>query len=282
MVKLDSRNLTKKDFELRWPVEMASRKQFLDFLISKNSERVLFGDVDEFPTINQIKYLNQVEQQNQQESFVIPMSLRYQKVNWRVSRNSDRDWKSVISFSPKVPPELNQKRKYDFEAIPEVGLHLSYLDLDASQMTKKFSEFSHLEYSGFGGIEAALTKFSKKYGVDHLGRAHIKDFGLFRAVPFNSLSQLERLILDLKPSWFDFPIFPCWIRRAAASILITEVRNRNPKAVNLVFKLDVLTDCELSRSLAFEIVLMWIMRKIKYRLKMSVLSPSRDNLDWDS
>lgn len=207
-----------------WDYENESRLQLLNYVLREApDQRVLFCDIDEFPSHEQLTILKGYENSLSEEVFSIPTPTYYRYVN--LANLDEVDFRSSISFHVSSAPKVVEIRKTQFRVIEgEPGAHLSYLSMSASLMSGKLDSFSHTEFQGFEPIEHGLLEISDRYVLDHLGRFHHPSRGLMKVINPQELPQVNRDIQAIMGAPIIHTATPWKFSRLCASALVTFIR----------------------------------------------------------
>jgi beta-1,4-mannosyl-glycoprotein beta-1,4-N-acetylglucosaminyltransferase len=237
LLKLDDLNITKSQYENRWEVEEISRFQLFNFLINTfQKDRIVFADIDEFPSREQILRLKEL-QDNSVYSIYTPTY--YQKVNWKLVET--HKWLSVKTFLGSNPPDFCDIRNSEkFQVLDGEGSHLSYLGMTHKDVSTKFEDFSHKELMGYELLEEIIWSLQNTYAVDHIGRFFTRGFGLFKIVPNTDLPDINKFLYNFDPHLYlelDHGEASL-VKRLIASALITKIRNF-PESLDNRFLTDV-------------------------------------------
>jgi beta-1,4-mannosyl-glycoprotein beta-1,4-N-acetylglucosaminyltransferase len=226
-------------FSERWPIENETRKQFLERLISERpDDRIIFGDVDEIPSIEQVTIIRNLIVKNDVSVYGINMPTYYKYVNWLVQGVGEK-MNAPKTFIGAFPPTLNLLRALDhFDDIDGFGAHLSYLGMSVEQKNKKFGDFSHSEFSGHEKIETFIHKMQESYAIDHIGRYFFKGKGLLRIVKFRDLAGPSLFVLSSNSSYFKDSRLPIRFCRLVASATVTFLRQYAMSDKRRIFDID--------------------------------------------
>lgn len=209
-----------------WKVELASR----DFLVKHLAlhypkDRILFADLDEIPSLEQMRIVHKLDVDDNLETFSIPMQVYYRYVNWHLV-GSGENWNLAKTFNSSFAPTVSDIRTSNkFLCLPGKGSHLSYLAMTSEQITNKFESFSHSELSGFRHIEDSLTKISDFYSVDHIGRFDVEGRGLIRVLTENQIHDVCEYLVKTDAKFFKGGSTPSTFKRLMASAVITYMRS---------------------------------------------------------
>jgi beta-1,4-mannosyl-glycoprotein beta-1,4-N-acetylglucosaminyltransferase len=210
-----------------WKIERESRSLLITHVQREfPAQRVLFCDLDEFPSVEQLIRLKQCESSNETTIFSIPTPTFYRYLN--LAQMDETEWKLACSFDSSHAPDVDDLRSPDYAALGgELGAHLSYLGMSADSLSSKLSSFSHTELQGFEQIEENILGLSDEYVVDHLGRFHNPSRGIMKPLSLDELPSTNKLFYSLWGK--DFRNFnpPNYLSRICASAVITFIRHNN-------------------------------------------------------
>jgi beta-1,4-mannosyl-glycoprotein beta-1,4-N-acetylglucosaminyltransferase len=211
-----------------WDYENQSRLQLISYV--KNAfpeQRAIFCDLDEFPSVGQLENLKKAELLEDKSIYSIPTPTYYRYVN--LAQIDEVNWRSACSFHASLPPDKELIRSINFIQIDgEPGAHLSYLNMQAENISSKFASFSHQELEGFEEMENGILRLADVYCVDHLGRFHNPSRGLMRFLELDQLPSTNKIILELRGGYLDAKP-PRHFSRLCASALITYIRLNKAK-----------------------------------------------------
>lgn len=236
-------NMDEGEFSERWPIEFETRRQFLERIISERPhDRIIFGDVDEIPSIHQVEVIRDLCLVQDVSVYGINMPNYYKYVNWYVQGVGER-MNAPKTFVGCLPPPMEFLRTLDFfEDIQGVGAHLSYLGMSTHQVNKKFGEFSHREYSGHEKIEDYIQRTQDRFAIDHIGRYFFEERGLIKIVKFEDLPEPSRFVRTQFPSYFKDMELPSEFQRLIASATVTLLRrymmSNQKRALNILLHAD--------------------------------------------
>ncbi len=221
----DLEHMTPKQFSERWPVEHETRKQFLErVFVEHSNDRIIFGDIDEFPSLNQVEMVRSLLTAKDSSVYGLDMPTFYRYVNWFVQGVGER-MNASKTFVGSNPPALDLLRVIDhFKDIEGIGAHLSYLGMSADKRSKKFSDFSHSEFSGHERIEHFVDGLQDFYAIDHIGRFFFEGNGLLKVLPLEELPNPCSFLTKLNVRFFKNDKLPNRFRRLVASATVTLLR----------------------------------------------------------
>jgi hypothetical protein len=218
-----------------WDIELASRDYLLKHLIANHPEdRIIFSDLDEIPSLEQIRVISKLDLDENLETFSIPMQVYYRYANWQ-QVGSGENWNLAKTFNSSFAPSVAEIRSSNqFSNLPGKGSHLSYLSMTAEQITSKFDAFSHSELSGFRYIEDTLTRISDVYFVDHIGRFDVAGRGLIRVLDKNKVDDICKYLIEKNLKFLRSGETPPTLKRLMASSVITYLRKskNTPKSLS--------------------------------------------------
>ena len=230
-------------FKNPWKIELETRRQLLSYLQSNFLDcRVLFSDLDEFPSPDQLSYMKILELGSHTGTFSIPSDTFYRHINfWNLHERLQVFASSFLVSEPPLPEKLREPHDLMIPGSP--GSHLSYLGMGGHLMTKKLTSFSHTEFQGFQDVELALLSISDSNVIDHLGRFHQPGRGLLKCLDLKDLPETNRIIHSINPKWLRNQKEPLRTQRVIASALVTYVRmgssaplQKLSRKINLILK----------------------------------------------
>jgi Glycosyltransferase family 17 len=207
-----------------WAIEEYVRMEFLRQVTAVAGNRaIIFADLDEIPSLAQIEACSNLE-----ETFTylhLPTPLYFRKANWRVAGPI---WDKAVVVNSNIH-ELDTNYRYArseyLQTTPfDTGVHLSFLNIGAQELAKKYSAFSHQEMNKPAFSSQTFLEFSNKYRISHIGAATSQGFGLLQIVQPDSLPPILSDFRKQKPELFDFsqcsePLY----KRFLASCVVTSV-----------------------------------------------------------
>jgi hypothetical protein len=219
-----------------WDYEKASRSQLISYAESNYPrQRLLFCDLDEFPSREQLNNLKTAEVKEDMTVFSIPTPTYYRHIN--LANQDERSWRLACSFDSSFPPSLeNIRSPFHLPITGEPGAHLSYLGMDSRSISSKLSSFSHTELQGFDEVETSILNLADKYLVDHLGRFQNPTFGLMQALSFHQLPATNMALYEIGRFKFQEFTAPRVVPRLCTSAFITFVRTSSQKR-SILYKL---------------------------------------------
>jgi hypothetical protein len=208
-----------------WKTESASREFLVKHLaVNYPLSRIIFSDLDEIPSLEQMRVISKLDLDRSWETFSIPMQVYYRYANWHQVGSGEK-WNLAKTFNSSFAPSVSNIRSSSkFLNLPGIGSHLSYLSMSAEQITNKFEAFSHSELSGFGHIEDSLTRISDIYFVDHIGRFDVEGRGLIRVLDERQIHDVCDYLVKTDSKFFKGGKTPTTLKRLMASAVITELR----------------------------------------------------------
>lgn len=223
-----------------WDREEASRDSLRQALRAERerSSTVLVGDLDEFPSEEQLDQLGGLA-----APMSIPVDTYYRRANWRLDAESPL---FVTKASPigMLPDRLTQFRwpELPYEVLGgERGAHLSFMGFTPHQLAKKLAAFSHSEYL-FAAAEAErLIKVSDALALDHFGRSRLRGAGLLTVMPQSEWTGIHRWLRERRPEWFATPsrTSDLW-RRINAAVIDDAMRAQDLDMLKKIGRLGVL------------------------------------------
>ena len=245
------------DFEKtgdRWPLERYARQSIrVQIALIEKNDFVILSDVDEIPSIEQIKIALK------KPDYILRLStpLFYGKMNWCALHGSD--WATVRIGSAYLFEDLNKIRYLNDPVFNQYqGGHYSDLYTSAAEPKAKVRDLAHSEYDVEGDLFSEILKFSMEYRVNHFGLFFRRGFGVNRLMLKEELNDQQLLMLDIEPNYFDFSKSAHkWHTRVVASYEVTKAWQNKlspnmPKRVRLTF-------CEG--------ILRYFWRQVKYLMK---------------
>jgi beta-1,4-mannosyl-glycoprotein beta-1,4-N-acetylglucosaminyltransferase len=221
----DLREIKANEYKERWPVELETRKQFIEQLSKAYPhDRIIFADVDEIPSREQVLAIRGLIHEKDFSTYGINMSQYYKYVNWRVGDAAEK-MNAAKTFIASSPPEPTLLRALNaFNDVSGEGAHLSYLGMNAKDVSKKFDDFSHSELSGQEHMELFISWVQNKYGIDHIGRYFFEGNGLLRVLNASEIPGPSRFFMEMRPELYNNRSLPTHTKRLIASALITLMR----------------------------------------------------------
>jgi beta-1,4-mannosyl-glycoprotein beta-1,4-N-acetylglucosaminyltransferase len=221
----DLQEMNTNEYKERWPIELETRKQFLEQLFNAYpNDRIIFTDVDEIPSREQVLAIRNLIHVRDFSIYGINMPTYYNYVNWRVEGTGEKMncAKTFIASSPPGPTLLRALNA--FNDVTGEGAHLSYLGMNSRDVSKKFNEFSHSEFSGQEQIEQFISWVQSKYGIDHLGRYFFEGNGLLKVLNSREIPGPCKFLMEVHPELYNSRSLPSHTKRLIASALITLMR----------------------------------------------------------
>lgn len=220
-VKIVEVDLSK--FSDSWSREIATREAIVDYAVKNfpNSTYIL-SDLDEFPSLSQVERAHHLG-----ATFHFLTPTVYLFANWHL-RDTHRNWNKGIISSTKVLPGPNGGRFGKFQTISDnCGLHLSWLSEDKVSQRRKVDSGAHEELRIASIPIQEIIEFSRKYGVDHLGRFGSKSMGILEIRSEADLMEIQRFIFKRNPDLFRFEIeVSALFCRLIASLICTAIWHR--------------------------------------------------------
>lgn len=210
------------DFEKsgdRWPLERYARQSLHSQIKSlEKNDFVLLSDVDEIPSISQIKL--SLNKPNQIVRLSTP--LYYGKMNWQASHGND--WATVRIGNAYLFNDLNKIRYLNSPVFNKFeGGHYSDLYISAADPIAKVRDLAHSEFDVDKILFSKILEFSMKYRVNHFGLFFRRGFGISKLISKEDLNEQQLLMLEIEPEYFDFsrPEYS-WPKRMVASLQVTK------------------------------------------------------------
>lgn len=180
-------------------IQDSVRWEFLEQVIARYpNSRFLFQDVDEFPSREQIKAARTLN--SRQPVVSIPMQIFYRKLNWKVARKGDT-WRCAKLILNK-PAKCNIRSLYSKEELPgEIGAHFSFLDTTSTKLEAKLRHYADQNANTPAILASRYLSFCDDFGLDHLGRANDRGFGLLNYIEPSSFTSTMRFAAAFSPQW---------------------------------------------------------------------------------
>ena len=204
-----------------WERGKYQRYSFLEKIAKAHPEAtIIFSDIDEIPSIEQIKWAE--KNLGPDEVASLPMRFSFRYANWLLEPVNQRYHPAVILNASAFRPEVRDNGTL---LVPgEPGGHLSYVGFDEAQLKEKLSSFEHIELDLTHLYQSSVIDFSDTWGIDHLGRPGQPGFGLLSPAKPWQLNSVLRTAIDFNPKWYRlFPSKPL-IRRLVASSALSSYR----------------------------------------------------------
>ena len=209
------------EMESRWAIEEYCRDWAMGYLAEKFPDfAILFSDIDEVPSQEQIKSAVRMLKKHDLVSFPLTVSYRYP--NW-VSREK---WRKAKLF-------LGMKSRPGIRYLPgrpakgEPGLHFRYLGFGAHEIARKHAMFSHqeLDISELGSTE--ILEACDDFHISNLPRFQFGECGLLQPRGKESLTDVQLAYLNVHPEHFQFdtPRYSRLERRLAYAVFSEGIRN---------------------------------------------------------
>lgn len=220
-----------------WKIESASRSFLVQYLATNYpQDRVVFADLDEIPSLEQMTLISKLDLDGSLETFSIPMQVYYRYANWS-QMGSGKNWNLAKTYHSSFPPAVSEIRSpNNFPNLPGKGSHLSYLAMTAQQITSKFESFSHSELTGFRDIEDFFTRISDYYFVDHIGRFDVRGRGLIQVLNDDQVHDVCAYLAKQDPIFIRSGEMPPLFKRLIASATLTYLRKKKDSPKNLFQK----------------------------------------------
>ena len=203
----------------RWSVETYARNFLLEYVCENHRDDiVLFSDVDEIPSKEQVRTLIELGDSLRIRS--VPTQVCLRKANWIEYWPNQWKGKWGNGLLGKYWVPRIRRGKYPFVG-GEPGVHLSYVGMDSSDVRKKYRSFSHGELDREELSSESFLSFADDFHISHIGRALEPGAGLLTVVEPEDLTNLQTAAFEQNPSWFDFaPVSQPLHRRLVASWLL--------------------------------------------------------------
>ena len=206
----------------RWTVETYVRNSFLETVCERHpNDLVLFSDVDEFPSIDQVRTL--IRKGDSLGIMSIPTQVCLRKANWVEYQPHQwwGKWGNGLIGKHWVP---RLRRLQHPLVVGEPGAHLSYVGMSPAAVRGKYQAFSHGELDRDDVASEEFLRFADHFHISHLGRALEPGAGLLTVAREDQLSDVQRAVYDVKPEWCDFsPVSTPRHRRLVASWLVFSI-----------------------------------------------------------
>jgi hypothetical protein len=234
-------SMTKQNFngnlpDNPWEKELAIRDFFIKHLaVNYPRTRIVFTDLDEIPSLEQMRLISQLDLDGSLQIFSIPMHTYYRYANWQLVGKNENSYVAK-TFNSSFTPFFDMRFSNKFPKLLGKGSHLSYLAMTAEQITNKFEAFSHSELSGFRDLEDFFTRISDFYFIDHIGRFDDKGRGLIRVLNENQVNDICEYLAKTDSKFFRGGITPPTFKRLMASAVVTYLRKKKDAQKNLFHK----------------------------------------------
>ena len=206
----------------RWTVETYVRNSFLETVCERHpDDLVLFSDVDEIPSIDQVRTL--INMGDTLGIMSIPTQVCLRKANW-IEYQPHQWWGKWGNglLGKHWVPRLRRLKHPLVEGEP--GAHLSYVGMNPAAVRGKYQAFSHGELDRDYFASDEFLRFADQFHISHLGRALEPGAGLLMVAREDQLTDIQRAVRDMKPEWCDFsPVSTPRHRRLVASWLVFSV-----------------------------------------------------------
>ncbi len=208
----------------RWAIETFARNTLLETVAAQHTEDlILFSDVDELPSLDQVK--NLVSLGSELTIASIPTQVCLRKANW-IEYQPDQwsgKWGNGLLGKHWVP----RIRRGSYPLVEgEPGAHLSYVGMNAGDVRRKYQAFSHGELDRDDVASEDFLGFADFFHISHLGRALEPGAGLLQVAKPADFTSVQRAALERHPEWFSLdPVNQPRLKRLVASwILFRHVR----------------------------------------------------------
>lgn len=227
--KISLLNYPSPSSSTRWENEWIARRTILEHAKTlSHSDILLVSDLDEIPSVEQIEF---IANEGGIWQLATPEYLR--RLNWLSNVGSRL---SIIGGNSTelldfLSMERIDKSHVDYGVLPmangKPGAHFSYLGFTAEHLKSKLSSFSHSEYDRPEVSNSNLLTLADLCLVDHIGRLHLKGFGLLLPILPPSLNGINEAAASGPLSWVGTTELPSpHIRLAAASHIFGIVQRR--------------------------------------------------------
>ena len=208
----------------RWAVETHVRNSFLQAVCEKHPEDlVLFADVDEIPSRQQVTNLREEGEELRIKS--IPTQVCLRKANWIEYQPHQwwGKWGNGLRGEYWIPRIRREKHPL---VSGEPGAHLSYVGMGSADVRRKYQSFSHGELDRDDLSSSDFLAFADAFHISHLGRALEPGAGLLTVATKDDFTELQRVAYEWRPQWFSLePVTMPRSRRLVASwVLFGSIR----------------------------------------------------------
>ena len=215
----------------RWTIEEFQRDYFLQEVsrLSGAKDIVLFCDVDEIPSTDQVIEIVGTLAKNPETIVNLVTPLHYRRLNWDVK--SEQLWSKAKGFKVSVGvPGI----RYLTGSVTtnQRGAHFSYLGFDAESIRRKYSSFSHAELDVAVASDPLLLAIADEFGTSHTGSFKSKDWGLLSPSGTDQLSEIQMFAYKINPHLFgsgEFMKHPKWKRMAASRRITLAIKKSDAK-----------------------------------------------------
>lgn len=222
VLDIPSELLKKRD---PFAVEDWVRWEFLESIsVDFPGARFLFQDVDEFPSIEQISHARILTPEEDVVS--IPMQIFYRRINWKLARKGD-GWlcsKLIVSRLDRESTGNIRSVRTKAQVPGELGAHFSFLDATPEGMESKLRTYPHQDANVPAVWNPKYLAFCDKHGLDHLGRAGDRGFGLLNYVAPERYTGPMKAASKAHPEWVGGHFEPNWLGRAIAAQIATRFK----------------------------------------------------------
>lgn len=183
----------------RWPLERFARVSLRKEISNLNpKDVVILSDVDEIPTIAQIKKGSQSK-----ELLSLLTPLYYRRANW--ASISGQNWQTVKIGPAHFFEDLNSIRYMKLRCLKRnKGAHLSYLAKSHEDISRKANQSAHKEFDIDSNSTQFVISLADQYRIEHLGRFYRKGFGLLKVYARKDLGEVQKNFLERYPDFFEF------------------------------------------------------------------------------
>jgi hypothetical protein len=205
----------------RWHLERYPREVLEEFISNLGEDDfVVLSDVDEIPSIDQVT--KGVASRNLVRASTPEY---YGKLNWKKAKSDP--WLTVKIGPASKFRKLNTLR---YEVCPilkaEEGAHFSDLFKKTSDIKHKAQSSAHSEFDLSQEDLETISAYSIRFKTDHRGRFDRRGMGLIQVT--KKLSDLQKILLELEPMFFDSLPTPSYFSRVCASYNISNAWKQRP------------------------------------------------------
>jgi hypothetical protein len=208
----------------RWAIETHARNAFLDAVAKAHPDDVvLFSDVDEVPSLDQVRRV--AADASQLAVVSIPTQVFLRRANWL--EYEPHQWWGKWGNALKGRNALPRIRRGKYPLVAgEPGAHLSYVGMGATDIRKKYQAFSHGELDRDEVASDDFLDFADYFHISHLGRALEPGAGLLRVVPPQDFTDVQQRAYEWHPEWFSLEAIgqPRHRRLVASWLLFSAIR----------------------------------------------------------
>lgn len=208
----------------RWAIETHARNSLLGAVCDQHpDDLVLFSDVDEVPSVEQVQQL--VHDLSRLTIASIPTQVCLRKANW--IEYQPHEWRGKWGNGLIGKHWVPRIRRGSYPLVSgEPGAHLSYVGMTATDVRRKYQAFSHGELDRDSVASEEFLAFADYFHISHIGRALEPGAGLLTVVQPSDFTDLQRAAFAQHPEWFSLDLVhqPRLRRLIASWLLFNEVR----------------------------------------------------------